>query len=70
MASRQRRRFFRRDLVDVLAPIFPASVDCGAGDERLVMNFDPTRPHSLVNENVDASDPDIPLVEKVRRPGA
>ena len=28
------------------------------------MNFDPTRPHSLVDENIDAGDPDIPLVEK------
>ena len=28
------------------------------------MNLDPTRRHSLVDENVDAGDLDIPLVEK------
>ena len=28
------------------------------------MNFDPTGPYSLVDENVDAGDPDIPLVEE------
>jgi hypothetical protein len=28
------------------------------------MNLDPTRRHSLVDENIDAGDLDIPLVEK------
>ena len=64
MSSRQLCRFLRRDLVDVLAPVFRASVHCEAGDQLFVMNLDPTRPHSLVDENVDAGDPDIPLVEK------
>ena len=64
MSSRQRCRFLRRDLVDVLAPVFPTSVGCEAGEQRLVMNLDPTRRHSLVDENVDAGDLDIPLVEK------
>ena len=64
MSSRQRCGFLRRDLVDVLAPVFPTSVGCEAGEQRLVMNPDPTRRHSLVDENVDAGDLDIPLVEK------
>ena len=61
MSSRQLCRFLRRDLFDVLAPIFRASVHCEAGDQLFVMNLDPAR-----RSNVDAGDPDIPLVEKDR----
>jgi hypothetical protein len=63
MTSRQLCRFLRRDLLDVLAPVFRASVHCEAGDQLFVMNLDPTR-RSLLDENVDAGNPDIPLVEK------
>jgi hypothetical protein len=63
MSSRQLCRFLRRDLVDVLAPVFRASVHCEAGNQLFVMNLDPTR-RSLLDENVETGDPDIPLVEK------
>ena len=63
MSSRQLCRFLRRDLFDVLAPVFRASVHCEASDQLFVMNLDPTR-RSLLDENVDAGNPDIPLVEK------
>ena len=44
MSCRQLCRFLRRDLVDVLAPVFRASVHCEAGEQLFVMNLDPTRP--------------------------
>ena len=39
MSSRQLCRFLRRDLFDVLAPVFRASVHCEAGDQLFVMNW-------------------------------
>ena len=70
MSSRQLCRFLRHDLFDVLAPVFRASVHCEAGDQLFVINLDPTR-RSLLDENVDAGNPDIPLVEKddIKAPG-
>src|SRR5262245_44387082 len=64
MPSGQRSRFLSCDLVDVLAPVFPTSVTCEASEQRLVMNLDPIRGHSLIGGNVDAGDLDIPLVQK------
>ena len=63
MSSRQLCRFLRRDLLDVLAPVFRASVHCEAGDQLFVMNLDPTR-RSLLDEDVETGNPDIPLVEE------
>src|SRR5262245_31773742 len=62
ISSGQRRWFLRRDLVDVLAPDFIASVSCEAGEQRFVMNLDPDKRRS--DENVDVGDLDISLVEK------
>ena len=62
MSPRQRRRFRRRELVDVLASGYVASIVCVAGDQRFVINLDPRR--FLVDDNVDVGDLDISRVEK------
>src|SRR5271165_4901539 len=61
----QRGRLFRGDLIDIIAPGVPASIKRGAGDQLLVVNFDPTVPATFANEDIDGGDPDRMLIDNV-----